>query len=60
MKINLFPKKKRKIIKLKNEFAEELGFSFKKLTGKSMKKQGSSKGGKMVNRMVEKCKNSFK
>jgi len=59
MRINLFPKKKRKIIRLKNEFAKELDLPFKKLSGKSMKKQGSSIGGKMVNGMVETYKKLF-
>lgn len=59
MKINLVPKKKRKIIMLKNEFAKDLSLPFKKLTGKSMKKQSSSIGGKMVNRMVEMYKKLF-
>lgn len=59
MRINLVPKKKRKIIKLKNEFAKDLGFSFKNLTEKSMKRQRSSIGGKMVNRMVEQYKKLF-
>jgi len=59
MKINLVPKTKRKISKFNNDPAKKLGFSLSNLTGKSMKRQGSSKGGKMVKRMVEKCKKLF-
>lgn len=60
MKINLLPKKKRKIIKLKNEFAKEVGVSLKDLGKNSMKRQKSSIGSRMVNRMVKSIKNSFK
>ena len=59
MKISLVPKKKRRIIKLKNEFAKELGLSLKNITSKSKKKQRGSIGGKMVDRMVEKYKKLF-
>lgn len=60
MKSNLVPKNKRKLNNLKNEFAKDLGVSLKNLSGKSMKMQRSSAGGKMVKRMVERCKKLFK